>query len=62
MNGKEILQTYVVVEGHRDVYEPLYRTSVGEKSPVRDAIAPTLIRDGMKKLLSIKACAKPRWV
>ena len=23
MNGKEILQKYVVVEGHRDVYEQL---------------------------------------
>ena len=47
MNGKEILQKVVVVEGHRDVYEQLYRTSVGEKSPVRDAIAPRLIRDGI---------------
>jgi len=47
MDGKEMLQKYVVVEGHRDVYEQLYRTSVGEKSPVRDAIAPRLIRDGI---------------
>ena len=47
MDGKEMLQKYVVVEGHRDVYEQLYRTSVGEKSPIRDAIAPRLIRDGI---------------
>ena len=47
MTGKEILQKHVVVEGHRDVYEQLYRASVGEASPVRDAIAPRLIRDGI---------------
>ncbi len=47
MDGKSVLQKYVVVEGHRDVYEQLYRTSVGEKSPIRDAIAPRLIRDGI---------------
>ena len=47
MDGKEMLQKHVVVEGHRDVYEQLYRTSVGEKAPVRDAIAPRLIRDGI---------------
>ena len=42
-----MLQKYVVVEGHRDVYEQLYRTSIGEKSPIRDAVAPRLIRDGI---------------
>ena len=47
MDGKEMLQKYVVVEGHRDVYEQLYRTSIGEKSPIRDAVAPRLIRDGI---------------
>jgi membrane dipeptidase len=47
MNGKEILQKHIVVEGHRDVYEQLYRASIGETSPVRDAIAPRLIRDGI---------------
>ena len=53
MDGKEMLQKYVVVEGHRDVYEQLYRTSIGEKSPIRDAVAPRLIRDGIN--LSIYA-------
>ena len=47
MGGKELLEKHVVVEGHRDVYEQLYRTSVGEKAPIRDAIAPRLIRDGI---------------
>src|SRR5215470_6671737 len=47
MDGKQMLQKYVVVEGHRDVYEQLYRTSIGEKSPIRDGIAPRLIRDGI---------------
>jgi membrane dipeptidase len=47
MAGKEILQKHIVVEGHRDVYEQLYRVSVGEPAPVRDAIAPRLIRDGI---------------
>src|SRR6185369_16342405 len=47
MDGRELLQKYVVVEGHRDVYEQLYRTSVGEQAPLRDAIAPRLIRDGI---------------
>jgi membrane dipeptidase len=47
MDSREILQKYIVVEGHRDVYEQLYRTSIGEPSPVRDAVAPRLIRDGI---------------
>ena len=47
MDAKEILQKSVVVEGHRDVYEQLYRRSVGEENPLRDAIAPRLIRDGI---------------
>ncbi len=37
----------MVVEGHRDVYEQLYRKSVGEETPLRDAMAPRLIRDGI---------------
>ncbi len=47
MDAKGILQKHVVVEGHRDVYEQLYRTSIGEKLPIRDAIAPRLIGDGI---------------
>lgn len=47
MNLKEMLKNTVVVEGHRDVYEQLYRKSVGEETPIRDAIAPRLIRDGI---------------
>ena len=47
MDAHEMLKKHVVVEGHRDVYEQLYRKSVGEESPVRDAIAPRLIRDGI---------------
>jgi membrane dipeptidase len=47
MDAKDLLLKNVVVEGHRDVYEQIYRTSVGEKSPIRDAIAPRLIRDGI---------------
>jgi membrane dipeptidase len=47
MNARELLQNYVVVEGHRDVYELLYRRSLGEETPLRDAIAPRLIRDGI---------------
>ncbi len=47
MNHKELLQKYVVVEGHRDVYELLYRRSIGEESPLRNSIAPRLIREGV---------------
>ncbi|MFQ5684276.1 MAG: dipeptidase [Candidatus Binatia bacterium] len=47
MDPSEILKKSVVVEGHRDVYELLYRRSIGEESPIRDAIAPRLIRDGI---------------
>ncbi|MFQ5849524.1 MAG: dipeptidase [Candidatus Binatia bacterium] len=47
MDSREILERSVVVEGHRDVYEFLYRRSIGEQNPVRDAIAPRLIRDGI---------------
>lgn len=47
MNPKETLQKNIVVEGHRDVYEQLYRKSIGEETPLRDAIAPRLIHDGI---------------
>jgi membrane dipeptidase len=47
MDAKTMLQKHMVVEGHRDVYEQLYRVSIGEKAPLRDAIAPRLIRDGI---------------
>jgi membrane dipeptidase len=47
MDAKDLLKTHIVVEGHRDVYEQLYRLSVGEESPLRDTIAPRLIRDGI---------------
>ena len=47
MEAGETLRKHVVVEGHRDVYEQLYRKSLGEESPLRDAIAPRLIRDGI---------------
>ncbi len=47
MDARELLKKHVVVEGHRDVYEQLYRKSVGEGSPIRDGIAPRLIRDGI---------------
>jgi membrane dipeptidase len=47
MDGRELLKKHIVVEGHRDVYEQLYRKSVGEESPIRDGIAPRLIRDGI---------------
>ena len=47
MVGKELLEKHVVVEGHRDVYEQLYRAAIGEAAPIRDAIAPRLLRDGI---------------
>ena len=47
MQADELLKKSVVVEGHRDVYEQIYRYSIGEESPIRDAIAPRLIRDGI---------------
>jgi membrane dipeptidase len=47
MAPREILDKHVVVEGHRDVYEQLHRKSLGEENPLRDAIAPRLIRDGI---------------
>ncbi len=47
MDPKELLRKSVVVEGHRDVYEQLYRKSLGEENPLRDSVAPRLIRDGI---------------
>lgn len=47
MDAHDLLRKHIVVEGHRDVYEQLYRKSVGEENPLRDAIAPRLIRDGI---------------
>src|SRR5574341_68205 len=39
---------FMVVEGHRDVYELLYRRSLAEEKPLRNAVAPRLIRDGVQ--------------
>ena len=47
MDAKELLMSSLVIEGHRDVYEQIYRKSVGEEAPIRDAVAPRLIRDGI---------------
>src|SRR5262245_585633 len=47
MDAKDLLMKNLVIEGHRDVYEQIYRTSIGEKTPIRDAVAPRLIRDGI---------------
>jgi membrane dipeptidase len=47
MDAKELVQSSLVIEGHRDVYEQIYRKSVGEEAPIRDAVAPRLIRDGI---------------
>ena len=47
MDAKELLMTSLVIEGHRDVYEQIYRKSIGEDAPIRDGVAPRLIRDGI---------------
>jgi len=47
MDAKELLMSSLVIEGHRDVYEQIYRKSIGEEAPVRDGVAPRLIRDGI---------------
>jgi membrane dipeptidase len=47
MDAKELVMSSLVIEGHRDVYEQIYRKSIGEQSPIRDAVAPRLIRDGI---------------
>ena len=47
MDAKELLLSSLVIEGHRDVYEQIYRTSLGEQSPIRDGIVPRLMRDGI---------------
>jgi hypothetical protein len=49
MGGKELLAKYVVVEGHRDVYEQLYRTSVGEKAPIRDTSSSIALPSARKR-------------
>ena len=47
MDAKDLLMKNLVIEGHRDVYEQIYRTAIGEKMPIRDGVAPRLIRDGI---------------
>ncbi|MGH7844320.1 MAG: dipeptidase [Candidatus Binatia bacterium] len=47
MDSREMLKNCLIVEGHRDVYEQLYRHSIGDEAPLRDAIAPRLIHDGI---------------
>ncbi|HWP58173.1 MAG TPA: dipeptidase [Candidatus Acidoferrales bacterium] len=47
MDARELVKSSIVVEGHRDVYEQLYRRSLGEESPLCAAIAPRLVRDGV---------------
>ena len=40
MDAKDLLMNSLVIEGHRDVYEQIYRKSIGEESPIRDGVAP----------------------
>jgi membrane dipeptidase len=47
MQPKNLIQELAVVEGHRDVYELLYRRSMAEEAPLRNSIAPRLIREGL---------------
>jgi membrane dipeptidase len=47
MDAKELLMSSLVIEGHRDVYEQIHRKSIGEEAPIRDGVAPRLIRDGI---------------
>jgi len=47
MDAKDLLMSSLVIEGHRDVYEQIYRKSIGEETPIRDGVAPRLIRDGI---------------
>ncbi len=47
MDAKELLMSSLVIEGHRDVYEQIYRKSIGEETPIRDGVARRLIRDGI---------------
>ncbi|MBI4524312.1 MAG: membrane dipeptidase [Deltaproteobacteria bacterium] len=47
MEAAEMHDKFIIVEGHRDVYELLYRRSLAEENPLRNAIAPRLIRDGV---------------
>ncbi|MDP2602166.1 MAG: membrane dipeptidase [Deltaproteobacteria bacterium] len=47
MNGKEIIQRSVVVEGHRDIYEALYHQGLGEQNPIREVVARRLIQCGV---------------
>jgi membrane dipeptidase len=47
MDAKELLMNSLVIEGHRDVYEQIHRKSIGEDAPIRDGVAPRLIRDGI---------------
>jgi membrane dipeptidase len=43
----ELVEKCIVVEGHRDVYEFLYRRSLAEEAPLQNSLAPRLIRDGV---------------
>jgi membrane dipeptidase len=47
MDAKELLMSSLVIEGHSDVYEQIYRKSVGEDAPIRAGVAPRLNRDGI---------------
>jgi membrane dipeptidase len=54
-----ILQRHLVIEGHRDVYEQVHRTLMGEACPLADAIVPRLIRDRID--LSVYAVGGDSW-
>src|SRR4029434_7304639 len=47
MDAKELLMSSLVIEGHRDVYEQIYRKSIGEETPIRDCVAARLMRYGI---------------
>ena len=57
--ASRILQSHLVIEGHRDVYEQVHRTLMGESSPLGDAIVPRLIRDRID--LSVYAVGGDSW-
>ena len=47
MEARKFVESAVIVEGHRDIYEALYYRGLGQSNPIRDVVARRLIDCGI---------------
>jgi hypothetical protein len=47
VEARKFVESAVIVEGHRDIYEALYYRGLGQSNPIRDVVARRLIDCGI---------------